>query len=153
MEMKYDNILHTLRRMALIVLLMVAACPCAMAQKGLSVDQVFERLGHERGCKMVTMRNTTLKGYRLAVYKSLVYKHQGAQVAPYLEADRKRARKVREVVEDGHVTGGYYMMAPLAGGLHRYILFSNGSGGRGTVIYIEGALSPDDIMRLCYTRR
>lgn len=57
------------------------------------------------------------------------------------------------MVEDGLVTGGYYMMQPTAEGLNRYILFSNGAGQRGTVIYIEGRLSPDDIMTLCYSRR
>ena len=108
----------------------------AIAQTGLSVNEVF-----------------TLKGYKLNIYKSLVYKHLADDVAPYLQADRKRARKIREVVEDGLVTGGYYMMQPTAEGLNRYILFSNGAGQRGTVIYIEGRLSPDDIMTLCYSRR
>lgn len=125
----------------------------AIAQTGLSVNEVFTRYGHAKGCKMVSMRNATLKGYKLNIYKSLVYKHLADDVAPYLQADRKRARKIREVVEDGLVTGGYYMMQPTAEGLNRYILFSNGTEQRGTVIYIEGRLSPDDIMTLCYSRR
>ena len=58
----------------------------------------------------------------------------------------------------GHAKGckmvsGYYMMAPLSNGDNRFILFSNPSESKGTVIYIEGDLSPEDIMKLCYSRR
>lgn len=139
-------------RWLILVLMALMVHTAAWAQSGLSVAQIFDRYGHERGCKMVTMSNTTLKGYRLALYRSLVYKSDKVAVASYLEADRRRARKVREVVEDGRVTSGYYMMQP-QGGHNRYILFSHNGAGRGTVIYIEGTLTPDDIMRLCYTKR
>lgn len=147
------HITTTARRTLIAVALALMMHLAAIAQTGLSVNEVFTRYGHAKGCKMVSMRNATLKGYKLNIYKSLVYKHLADDVAPYLQADRKRARKIREVVEDGLVTGGYYMMQPTAEGLNRYILFSNGAGQRGTVIYIEGRLSPDDIMTLCYSRR
>lgn len=133
----------------LMLLLVVPAC----AQKGLKVDEVFRRFGHERGSKMVEMNNTTLMGYRLKVYKSLIYKRNAAEIENILKDDRKQAKKIREVVEDGRVVSGYYMMAPAAKDLNRYVLFSKGSGGRGTVIYIEGDLSPDDIMKMCYSRK
>ena len=122
----------------------------AIAQTGLSVNEVFTRYGHAKGCKMVSMRNATLKGYKLNIYKSLVYKHLADDVAPYLQADRKRARKIREVVENGQIVSGYYIMPPKSKGINRYILFSKVKPNRGTVIYIEGELSPDDIMKLCY---
>lgn len=133
----------------LMLLLVVPAC----AQKGLKVDEVLRRFGHERGSKMVEMNNTTLMGYRLKVYKSLIYKRNAAEIENILKGDRKQAKKIREVVEDGRVVSGYYMMAPAAKDLNRYVLFSKGSGGRGTVIYIEGDLSPDDIMKMCYSRK
>lgn len=72
---------------------------------------------------------------------------------PYLREDRKRAKKIREVVEDGRITSGYYMMPPRTNGMNRYILFSNKEGGGGAVIYMEGRLSPDDIMEICYEGR
>lgn len=34
----------------------------------------------------------------------------------------------------------------------RYILFSYVDSRKGTVIYIEGKLSPDDILKLCYSK-
>lgn len=143
---------RVVKRMALlIVLFFVSMLPLA-AQEGLSVDKVFQRYGKAKGCKMVVMKNTELKGYKLRTYKSLVYKKLHSAIQPYLAADKKKARKIREVIEEGQLVSGYYMMAPLSGGINRYILFSYVGGSKGTVIYIEGTLSPDDIMKLCYSK-
>lgn len=138
------------RMMFMAVLLMLAVA--AMGQKGLNVDNVFQRYGRAKGCKMVVMENTTLHGYKLRVYKSLVYKKLHHAVKPYLDADRKNAKKVREVIDGGELVSGYYMMKPLPGGYNRYILFTYVDSRKGTVIYIEGKLSPDDILKLCYSK-
>lgn len=142
---------HGLWRILLIATLALTAAAPATAQEGLNVNNVFLRFGHAKGCKMVEMHNAKLKGYNLKVYKSLTYKNIGASIEPYLKADRKNAKKIREVVENGQIVSGYYMMPPKGNGINRYILFSKVKPNRGTVIYIEGALSPDDIMKLCYT--
>lgn len=143
---------HIVKRMALSLVLLLATIFSAAAQEGLNVDKVFQRYGNAKGCKMVVMRNAELKGYKLRTYKSLVYKKLHAAIQPFLAADKKKARKVREVIEEGQLVSGYYMMPPLQGGINRYILFSNVGGNKGTVIYIEGTLSPDDIMKLCYSK-
>ena len=140
------------KRIMVTLAIMVACIMTAAAQEGLNVDKVFQRFGKSKGCKMVVMKNTELRGYKLHTYKSLVYKNLYSAIEPYLAADKKSAKKVRGVVEEGRIVSGYYMMAPLRGGINRYILFSNVGGHKGTVIYIEGTLSPDDIMKLCYSK-
>ena len=85
--------------------------------------------------------------------KAARLKYHATEIAHYLKSDRKAAKKIREVVENGKMVSGYYMMAPLSNGNNRFILFSNPSKSKGTVIYIEGNLSPEDIMQLCYSRR
>ena len=140
------------KRIMVTLAIMVACTITAAAQEGLNVDKVFQRFGKSKGCKMVVMKNTELRGYKLQTYKSLVYKNLYSAIEPYLAADKKSAKKVREVVEEGRIVSGYYMMAPLRGGINRYILFSNVGGHKGTVIYIEGTISPDDIMKLCYSK-
>lgn len=140
------------KRIMVTLAIMVACTITAAAQEGLNVDRVFQRFGKSKGCKMVVMKNTELRGYKLHTYKSLVYKNLYSAIEPYLAADKKSAKKVREVVEEGRIVSGYYMMAPLRGGINRYILFSNVGGHKGTVIYIEGTLSPDDIMKMCYSK-
>lgn len=143
------NILSMIcRRLVVLAVMMAMTAVAAVAQK-LYVDQVFARYGHAKGCKMVEMHDTRLKGYRLDVYKSLTYKMKyAAEVLNILHADRRQAKKIREIVEDGIVVSGYYMMPQLANGRNRYVLFSNPDGHGGAVIYIEGRLSPDDIMKI-----
>lgn len=139
------------RRIMLSVAMALAFALGASAQQGLGIDNVFKRFGHAKGCTMVEMHDARLKGYKLKVYKSLTYKDLQPSIDPYLKGDRKNARKIREVVESGRIVSGYYMMAPLGNGVNRYILFSNPRGNSGAVIYIEGRLTPDDIMKLCYS--
>lgn len=131
---------------------MLAQLAPAQAQDGLSVAQVFSQFGHSKGCKMVEMHDAMLRGYRLHVYKSLTYKRLGASVDQLLRADQKRARKIREVVDNGRVSSGYYQMEPTPAGMNRFILYSRQPGQSGTVVYIEGRLSADDIMQLCYAK-
>lgn len=138
-------------RIILTLCLLVVLMP-ASAQSDLQTGIAFERFGKAQNCKMVVLNDATLRGYKLKVYKSLTYKKIGASIAPYLNADRKKARKIREIVDDGKVTSGYYMLPPLPSGYNRYILFSNTPNDSGAIIYIEGTLGPDDIMKLCYNK-
>ena len=138
------------------IFLIIAFLLCQLpikAQKDLQVGAAFERFGREKGCKMVVLNNTTLRGYKLQVYKSLTYKRIGNRIKPYLQADRKKAKKIREIIENGSITSWYYMLPPLSSSINRYILFSNRDDGGGALIYIEGALGPDDILKLCYIKR
>lgn len=143
---------RTLLRIAIALALCSSPTLSIQAQQGLAVNDIFTRYGHQKGCKMVEMHDTRLRGYELSVYKSLAYKNLSQQVEPYLSTDRKRAKKIQEVMENGRVVSGYYMMPPLKNGRNRYVLFSNVNKNKGAVIYIEGTLSPDDIMKICYSK-
>lgn len=142
-----------MKRILLTLLWMTSFITAAQAQEGLEIDKAFTRYGNAVGSKMVEMNDAKVRGYKLHRYKSLTYRSQGDDIDKLLKADRKRAKKIREVVEDGRITGGYYMMAPLPSGLQRYVLFNNGSRGRGAIIYIEGNIKPNDILQLFYTRK
>ena len=97
---------NLIKRFFIGLLLIVVASISANAQEGLYVKSIFQRFGHAKGCKMVTMQNTQLKGYKLKIYKSLVYKYHATEIAHYLKADRKAAKKIREVVENGKMVSG-----------------------------------------------
>ncbi len=135
--------------MTIATLLLWGAMP-SFAQKDLQIAQAFERFGRSKGCRMVVLNDAELKGYRLQMYKALTYKRPAAEISEYLKADRKKARKIREVVADGRITSGYYQMPSSQKGINRYILFANETDQSGALIYIEGALEPDDILKLCY---
>ena len=145
--------LLTVRTVLIAVMTLFVTLP-GHAQEGLAVNGIFLQYGHSKGCKMVVTQNTKLRGYRLAVYKSLTYNNKYAtSINNILKTDRRAAKKIREVVDNGRIASGYYMMAPLQSGNNRYILFSNTDHNKGAVIYIEGDLSPEDIMSICYTKR
>lgn len=139
-------------RIFILILCIIAGSDTAQAQEDLQVGKLFDTFGHAKGCKMVVMHNTKLRGFTLQLYKSLVYKTIGREVELYLQNDRKHARKIREVVEDGRITGGYYMM-PSRGDINRYVLFSKTSEKAGAVVYMEGDLSPDDVLRIIYYKQ
>ena len=139
--------LLTVRTVLIAVMTLFVTLP-SHAQEGLAVNSIFQQYGHSKGCKMVVMQNTKLRGYRLA------YNNKYAtSINNILKTDRRAAKKIREVVDNGRIASGYYMMAPLQSGNNRYILFSNTDHNKGAVIYIEGDLSPEDIMSICYTKR
>lgn len=142
-----------MKNLLLTLLLTIISIIMADAQTSLSIDKVFATYGRAKGCKMVEMHDAELKGYKLKTYKSLVYKTSGTEINKLLNEDKKRAKKIREVVNNGIVMSGYYQMEPAGGGINRYILFSRGMKDSGTVIYIEGTLKPDDIMKLCYRKK
>ena len=137
----------------IMISMMMFSASIMSAQDDLQVSNVFQLYGHDKGCKMVELHHGTFKGYQLDVYKSLIYKKIGNNVENYLKQDRKNAKKVREIVEDGQVTSGYYLMKPVKAGTNRYILFKKGENQSGTVIYIEGSLSPEQLMDLCTIRK
>ena len=65
---------NLIKRFFIGLLLIVVASISANAQEGLYVKSIFQRFGHAKGCKMVTMQNTQLKGYKLKIYlKSATY--------------------------------------------------------------------------------
>jgi len=142
-----------MKHIILTLLIAIAGTLAACAQSALAIDKAFADYGHSRHCKMVEMHNATLRGYKLTTYKSLTYKTIGKQIEPLLAEDKKQAKKIREVVDQGVVKSGYYQMSPADNGDNRYILFSKGAKDSGTIIYIKGKLGPDDIMSLCYVRK
>ena len=141
------------RTLTLMLLMLLATATSTMAQQGLHVADIFNQFSHKKGCKMVEMHDAQLRGYTLRTYQSLTYQTQGEQIDSLLDYDRQKATKIREVVSDGHVSSGYYIMSPTDNGLNRYILYTQKQDKSGAVIYIEGELLPDDILKMCYKKK
>lgn len=137
---------NIIRMMTVAALLFVVIT--AGAQDNLAIGEAFRRFGTQKGCKMVTLVDGELKGKKLKLYKSLVYKRYGAEIESMVQTDRKRARKVQEVVVDGCVENGFYVLPPGAGGVNRFILFRRSSDVSGAVIYIEANLSPEEMRKI-----
>lgn len=142
-------------RTALLVLLLAFATHAA-AQQGLQIATVFQKYGKQKGVTMVELSKEVLDAYQMNLYKSLVFKDAGdalPTILRCLEADKKKAKKVKEVVSGGQIQSGYYQLPQLKEDVNRFILFKTGKKGSATLIYIEGELDVDDLVTMLFMKK
>lgn len=142
-------------RTALIILLLTAA-GIAHAQQGLQIASVFQKYGKQKGVTMVELSKEMLDTYQMTLYKSIVFKDVEEAlptITRCLEADKKKARKVKEVVAGGQIQSGYYQLPQLKEDINRFILFKTGKKNSATLIYIEGELDADDLITLLFMKK
>ena len=137
----------------IILLLTVAS---GMAQQGLQIASVFQKYGKQKGVTMVELSNEMLETYQMTLYKSLVFKDVEEALPTILnclDADKKKAKKVKEVVAGGQIQSGYYQLPQLKEDVNRFILFKTGKKGSATLIYIEGELDADDLVTMLFMKK
>ena len=138
-----------------IILLLTVASGMARAQQGLQIASVFQKYGKQKGVTMVELSNEMLETYQMTLYKSLVFKDVEEALPTILnclDADKKKAKKVKEVVAGGQIQSGYYQLPQLKEDVNRFILFKTGKKGSATLIYIEGELDADDLVTMLFMK-
>lgn len=116
-----------------IILLLTVASGMARAQQGLQIASVFQKYGKQKGVTMVELSNEMLETYQMTLYKSLVFKDVEEALPTILnclDADKKKAKKVKEVVAGGQIQSGYYQLPQLKEDVNRFILFKIGKKAR-----------------------
>ena len=139
-----------------IVLLLTVASGMVRAQQGLQIASVFQKYGKQKGVTMVELSNEMLETYQMTLYKSLVFKDVEEalpDILNCLEADKRKARKVKEVVAGGQIQSGYYQLPQLKEDVNRFIIFKTGKKGSATLIYIEGELDADDLVTMLFMKK
>ena len=139
-----------------IILLLTVASGMARAQQGLQIASVFQKYGKQKGVTMVELSNEMLETYQMTLYKSLVFKDVEEALPTILnclDADKKKAKKVKEVVAGGQIQSGYYQLPELKEDVNRFILFKTGKKGSATLIYIEGELDADDLVTMLFMKK
>lgn len=142
-------------RTTLLVLLLTFAANAA-AQQGLQIANVFQKYGKQKGVTMVELSKEVLDAYQMNLYKSLVFKDAGnalPTILRCLEADKKKAKKVKEVISGGQIQSGYYQLPQLKEDVNRFILFKTEKKGSATLIYIEGELDADDLVTMLFMKQ
>ena len=92
----------------------------------------------------------------LSLLKSLVFKDASdalPMILRSLEADKKNAKKVKEVVAEGQIKSGYYQLPQIKKDINRFILFKTGKKDSATLIYIEGELDADDLVTMLFMKK
>ena len=139
-----------------IILLLTVASGMARAQQGLQIASVFQKYGKQKGVTMVELSNEMLETYQMTLYKSLVFKDVEEALPTILnclDADKKKAKKVKEVVAGGQIQSGNYQLPQLKEDVNRFILFKTGKKGSATLIYIEGELDADDLVTMLFMKK
>ena len=129
------------------------------AQTDLCISSIFRDFGSQKGVTMVELSKDMLKSYNIEFYKSITFK----DVTPYLpiimqclDEDRlnNKARKIQEIVDDGTVISAYYQLPAINNKdrkpLKRYILYKLGAKNKATLVYIEGYLDSDEMIRMLF---
>ena len=148
--------MHKVIRTTWIILLLTVASGMARAQQGLQIASVFQKYGKQKGVTMVELSNEMLETYQMTLYKSLVFKDVEEALPTILnclDADKKKAKKVKEVVAGGQIQSGYYQLPQLKEDVNRFILFKTGKKGSATLIYIEGELDADDLVTMLFMKK
>ncbi len=142
----------------LLLMLMLAGCfpVVCQAQSGLRIASIFDRYGKQKGVAMVELSTEMLETYGMELYKSITIKDSNRalpEIRQCLEADKKGAKKIKEIVEGGQLISGYYQLPSKKEDLNRFILFKLGRKGSATLVYIEGELESDDLITLLFMKK
>lgn len=127
-----------------------------MAQQDLQIASVFRKYSKHKGVTMVELSNELIDIYEMKLYKSISFKDAGSalpHILKCLEEDRKKAKKVKEVISEGQIQSGYYQLPQMKEGTNRFILFKTGKKGTATLIYLEGVLDADDLVTLLFMKK
>ena len=136
----------------LAIFLMASA---TFAQKQLAINKIFEQYGKQKGSTMVVLSDDVIKSYHLDFYKSITLpydKIRAEEIQQSLETDKKKAKKIKEVISNGIIYSGYYQL-PMENKLkNRYILFKISDNAMATLIYMEGDIESEEIVNLLFIK-
>jgi len=140
----------------LLLLLLTGYAVTGQAQENLSINSIFGKYGKQKGATMVVLSGEALNNYRLDLYRSITVKYDRVileDIQQCLEMDKKQARQIKEVINNGIITSGYYQLPEEKNRMNRYILFKIGSDGTATLIYMEGGADSEELINQLFIRR
>ena len=139
-----------------LLLLLVMGGTAAQAQENLRINAVFEKYGKQKGATMVALSGKALHHYRLDKYRSITLPSSQPvlhEMQECLEADKQQARQIKEVVNNGVISSGYYQLPGAGDSPNRYILFKIGKDGTATLIYMEGGKDSEELINRLFIKK
>ena len=120
----------------------------AQAQTVLSI---FKKYGNDNGVTMLEASRELMKAYKIKTFKSIIF-DDASNVLPEIrraiKTDKEGALHIKESTKDGLLTSGYYQLLAGKTNLNRYLIFKVGAANKTTLIYVEGELTPDELVEL-----
>lgn len=151
MKIKATNYL-----LLVLFLLVTTAGTATYAQEQLNINAVFEKYGKQKGSTMVVLSGKALHNYKLDKYRSITLHYDRAildEIQLCLENDKRQAHQIKEVINNGIITSGYYQLPDAERATNRYILFKIGDDGTATLIYMEGGDDSEALVNRLFIKK
>ena len=116
-----------------------------------SIFKIFEKYGNQKGVTMLEVSSEIIKSYNIKHFKSIVFddgRYALADIRKCIEKDKFCAKKMKELIQNGEIVSAYYRLQTENESMNRYLIFKVSKQYKTTLIYIEGALSPDELVEL-----
>ena len=137
--------------LCLATLLLCGSMSSLSAQSKPAVFQIFEKYGKQKGITMLEISEELMTEYRIKQFKSIIFE-DGTRALPEIrrciELDKQEAKKMKEATTDGLVVSGYYRLKTADTAMNRYLIFKVGKSNKVTLLYIEGRLTPEELVEL-----
>jgi len=142
------NMKHKLLAIIFVAFSTFCLSNAAQAQTVLSI---FKKYGNDNGVTMLEASRELMKAYKIKTFKSIIFEDASTvlpEIRRAIKTDKEGALHIKESSKDGLLTSGYYQLLTEKANLNRYLIFKVGTANKTTLIYVEGELSPDELVEL-----
>jgi hypothetical protein len=144
--------MKNMKHKSLVILFLVLTTVClSINTQAQAVLSIFKKYGHSQGVTLLEASRELMKEYKIKTFKSIIFDN-GSNALPEIrsaiESDKKGALQIKESTKDGLLTSGYYKLQCNNTKLNRYLIFKVSHANKTTLIYVEGELTPDDLVEL-----
>jgi hypothetical protein len=123
----------------------------SMSAQAQAVLSIFKKYGNDYGVTMLEASRELMKEYKIKTFKSIIF-DDGSKALPEIrkaiKTDKEGALNIKESTKDGLLTSGYYQLLSDKAKLNRYLIFKVGKENKTTLIYVEGELTPEELVEL-----
>ena len=134
-----------------IVFLVLTNFCLSFSTQAQAVLSIFKKYGNDQGVTMLEASRELMKEYKIKTFKSIIF-DDGSRALPEIrraiKTDKEGALNIKESTQDGLITSGYYQLLTEKAKLNRYLIFKVGKENKTTLIYVEGELTPDELVEL-----
>jgi hypothetical protein len=123
----------------------------SFASQAQAVLSIFKKYGDTYGVTMLEASRELMKEYKIKTFKSIIFNdgtHALPDIRKAIKMDKEGAMNIKESTKDGLLTSGYYQLLSEKANTNRYLIFKIGKENKTTLIYVEGELTPDELVEL-----
>ena len=138
-------------KLLVIIFLALSTFCLSISAQAQAVLSIFKKYGNDNGVTMLEASRELMKVYNIKTFKSIIFDDASLvlhEIRRAIKTDKVGALHIKESTKDGLLTSGYYQLPAGKANLNRYLIFKVGTANKTTLIYVEGELSPEELVEL-----